>query len=96
MILTRLWVYDPHYLKRERVAIDYWGLALLAIGAGSLQLMLDKGQEEDWFDSRLIVTMAIAAADRDRGVLLARAAGARIRFSICTSSAIERSRSASC
>jgi DHA2 family multidrug resistance protein len=62
VLLTRLWVYDPHYLKRERVAIDYWGLALLAIGAGCLQLMLDKGQEEDWFDSRLIIAMGLAAA----------------------------------
>jgi MFS transporter, DHA2 family, multidrug resistance protein len=61
VFLTRLWVHDPPYLKRERTRIDYWGLALLAIGAGSLQLMLDKGQEEDWFDSRLIIFMAIAA-----------------------------------
>src|SRR5258706_258827 len=49
------------FFGRERVAIDYWGLALLAIGAGCLQLMLDKGQEEDWFDSRLIITMGLAA-----------------------------------
>jgi DHA2 family multidrug resistance protein len=61
VILTRLWVYDPHYLRRVRAAIDYWGLALLAIGFGSLQLMLDKGQEEDWFDSRFIIALAIAA-----------------------------------
>jgi DHA2 family multidrug resistance protein len=62
VFLTRLWVYDPHYLRQVRTAIDYWGLALLAIGFGSLQLMLDKGQEEDWFDSRLIVSLAIAAS----------------------------------
>src|SRR5262245_19331854 len=62
VLLTRLWVYDPHYLRQVRTAIDYWGLALLAIGFGSLQLMLDKGQEEDWFDSRHIVSMAIAAS----------------------------------
>jgi DHA2 family multidrug resistance protein len=61
VVLTRLWVHDPPYLKRERTAIDYWGLALLAIGAGSLQIMLDKGQEEDWFDSRLILSLSIAA-----------------------------------
>jgi len=62
VFLTRLWVFDPTYLKRASSHIDYWGLALLAIGAGSLQIMLDKGQEEDWFDSRMIVMLAIAAA----------------------------------
>lgn len=61
VMLTRLWVHDPPYLRRTRSAIDYWGLALLAIGAGSLQIMLDKGQEEDWFDSRLIIMLGIAA-----------------------------------
>jgi DHA2 family multidrug resistance protein len=61
VFLTRLWVYDPHYLRQARAHIDYWGLALLAIGFGSLQIMLDKGQEEDWFDSRFIITLCIAA-----------------------------------
>ena len=61
VFLTRLWVHDPPYLRRTQTTIDYWGLALLAIGAGSLQIMLDKGQEEDWFDSRMIVMLAIAA-----------------------------------
>ncbi len=61
ILLTRAFVFDPSYLRRIRAAIDYWGLALLAIGAGSLQIVLDKGQEEDWFDSRLIIALAIAA-----------------------------------
>src|SRR5262249_14065280 len=61
VFLTRLWVYDPHYLRRVRAHIDYWGLALLAIGFGSLQIMLDKGQEEDWFDSRFILMLCVAA-----------------------------------
>jgi len=61
VLLTRLFVFDPAYLKRVRGAIDYWGLSLLAIGAGCLQIMLDKGQEDDWFDSRFIITMALAA-----------------------------------
>ena len=61
VLLTRLFVFDPPYLRRVRGAIDYWGLSLLAIGAGCLQIMLDKGQEEDWFDSRFIIVMATAA-----------------------------------
>ncbi|MFI5179082.1 MAG: DHA2 family efflux MFS transporter permease subunit [Vicinamibacterales bacterium] len=61
VLLTRWFVFDPPYLRRVRGAIDYWGLSLLAIGAGCLQIMLDKGQEEDWFDSRFIIVMATAA-----------------------------------
>jgi DHA2 family multidrug resistance protein len=53
------------YAKREtatrRVPIDRIGLALLIIGVGALQLMLDKGKELDWFESPLIVALAIAA-----------------------------------
>ena len=35
--------------------IDYWGIGMLAVGIGALQIVLDKGQEEDWFSSNLIV-----------------------------------------
>jgi len=61
VILTRMFVFDPPYLRRVTTAIDYWGLILLAIGFGALQITLDKGQEEDWFSSRLIITLAMAA-----------------------------------
>src|ERR1700748_1965677 len=37
-------------------------MSLLALGIGALQIMLDKGQEDDWFGSRFIVTLAITAA----------------------------------
>jgi MFS transporter, DHA2 family, multidrug resistance protein len=42
--------------------IDYIGVSLLTLGVGALQIMLDKGQEDDWFGSRFIVTLAILAA----------------------------------
>ena len=61
IMLTRLFVFDPPYLKRVRTTIDYWGLILLAVGFGSLQIVLDKGQEEDWFSSRLIIMLAMAS-----------------------------------
>jgi MFS transporter, DHA2 family, multidrug resistance protein len=61
VLLTRMFVFDPSYLRRARNRVDYWGLSLLAMGAGCLQVMLDKGQEEDWFDSRLIITLAVLA-----------------------------------
>jgi len=61
VMLTRLFVFDPPYLRRVSTRIDYWGLMLLAIGFGALQITLDKGQEEDWFSSRFIVMLAVAA-----------------------------------
>ena len=43
------------------IGIDYWGLGLLILAIGALQIMLDKGQEDDWFGSRFIVTCSIVA-----------------------------------
>jgi len=57
-------VEDPPWLKRAPgagVRIDYIGVALLALGVGALQVMLDKGQEDDWFGSHFITTLAILA-----------------------------------
>ena len=42
--------------------IDYIGIALLALGVGALQILLDKGQEDDWFGSHFIITLAIVSA----------------------------------
>jgi len=44
------------------VRIDYIGIALLALGIGALQVLLDKGQEDDWFGSHFIVTLATISA----------------------------------
>ena len=68
-ILTLLLVYrlvdDPPWAKRlasGRSKFDYMGISLLALGVGALQVMLDKGQEDDWFGSHFIVTLMILAA----------------------------------
>ncbi|MDR0275652.1 MAG: DHA2 family efflux MFS transporter permease subunit [Burkholderiaceae bacterium] len=54
------------YSKREseihRLPVDVVGLALLVIWVGSLQIMLDKGKELDWFSSSLIMALAVVAA----------------------------------
>jgi DHA2 family multidrug resistance protein len=63
--LVRHFVEDPPYLKRLRgagVRLDYVGIALLAIGIGALQVLLDKGQEDDWFGSRFITTLIVVSA----------------------------------
>ena len=62
LIMTRLYVFDPPYLRRESRGIDYWGMGLLVLGIGALQFVLDKGQQEDWFASPMITTLALASA----------------------------------
>jgi DHA2 family multidrug resistance protein len=54
LIMTKLYVFDPPYLRRETQRIDYWGIGLLALWIGCLQLALDLGQERDWFSSVFI------------------------------------------
>jgi DHA2 family multidrug resistance protein len=62
VLLTSVVIQDPPYMKKIKMKIDYWGLALLATGFGSLQFVLDKGEREDWFSSPVIVTFSIIAA----------------------------------
>ncbi len=62
LIMAKLFVFDPPYLKRKAQSIDYWGIGMLAVGMGALQIMLDKGQQEDWFTSDMITILAIMAA----------------------------------
>jgi MFS transporter, DHA2 family, multidrug resistance protein len=61
ILLTQAFIFDPPYLRRERSGIDYWGIGLLVVGMGALQIMLDKGQEEDWFASHFIVVLGVLA-----------------------------------
>ena len=48
--------------KTERPKIDYVGLITLIIGVGALQVVLDKGNDEDWFNSTFIVVTSIISA----------------------------------
>ena len=70
ILLTQAFVFDPPYLRRERTGIDYWGIGLLIVGMGALQIMLDKGQEEDWFGSRFIVALLFLSVLGLGGLLL--------------------------
>jgi len=65
MLLTYLLIFDPPYLVRKSLRglrIDYIGLGLLSVGLGFLQVVLDKGQREDWFGSDFIVYCSVLAA----------------------------------
>jgi len=58
LILTSLIVSDPPYMKRPKLKegfrIDYIGIGLISLGLGSMQIILDKGEREDWFSSGFI------------------------------------------
>jgi len=62
LTMIRRFVFDPAYIRRGTGRIDYWGLSLMVIGIGALQVALDQGQEEDWLASDWITTMLIIAA----------------------------------
>ena len=62
IFMIQRYVFDPPYLRKASTGIDYWGMGLLVLGIGALQFVLDKGQTEDWFESNLIVTLAILSA----------------------------------
>ncbi len=64
LFLTNIMVEDPPHIARAKGAsrhVDAIGLGLIALGLGALQLVLDKGQREDWFESHLIVAFVVAA-----------------------------------
>jgi DHA2 family multidrug resistance protein len=57
--MAALLIHDPPYIRRAKLHIDRWGLFLIAVGLGCLQIVLDKGEREDWFDSTFIIVMSI-------------------------------------
>jgi DHA2 family multidrug resistance protein len=59
IIMNSIVIQDPPYMKRQKMKIDYLGLLFLAVGLGSLQFVLDKGENEDWFQSDTVVAFAI-------------------------------------
>jgi DHA2 family multidrug resistance protein len=64
LLMQQAFVEDPPWIaKAKAAAIDYIGFGLMAVGIGLLQIVLDKGQEADWFGSTWICwTMAVSVA----------------------------------
>ncbi len=55
LVMQQVFVEDPPWIVRNvKASIDYFGFGLLALGVGALQLVLDKGQEADWFGATWI------------------------------------------
>jgi DHA2 family multidrug resistance protein len=65
LAMTQAFIEDPPYLRRTTLRrIDYWGLAFMAIGLATLQIVLDKGQQDDWLAAvwiRWALTLSAAA-----------------------------------
>lgn len=65
LYLSNRMVEDPPYLaemKKKSGPVDFVGLSLIAVGLGCLEVVLAKGQEDDWFNSQFIVMFAAIAA----------------------------------
>jgi len=60
-IMTLMFMHDSKLEPRRRVRVDLVGIALMVVGLGSLQTLLEKGTREGWFESDLIVALTIAA-----------------------------------
>lgn len=61
LVMMHYFITDPPYMRRVSRHVDAWGLGLLAVGMGAFQVMLDKGQEADWFASDMIAVLLVVA-----------------------------------
>jgi MFS transporter, DHA2 family, multidrug resistance protein len=68
-LMAGAFLFDPPYLRKV-ARVDWWGLGLMVAGFGCLQLVLDRGEREDWFDSSTIVAMTIVAVCAMVGFLI--------------------------
>jgi len=62
VLMVFLFIFDPPYIKSTETRIDYWGLGLLTIGLACLQIVLDRGEKDAWFESDFILWLSIISA----------------------------------
>src|SRR5438270_2199433 len=60
-VMINMVIHDPPYIRRTTGKVDYYGIGLLALGMGALQIVLDKGQEADWFAAHWVVVASLLA-----------------------------------
>jgi DHA2 family multidrug resistance protein len=68
-LMASAFLFDPPDVRRAS-RIDWWGLGLMVVGFGCLQLALDRGEREDWFASSTIVALSIVAVCALAGFLV--------------------------
>ena len=59
LAMTYMFIFDPSYIRRHSDKVDGWGLGMLAVGIAALQILLDKGQQDDWFGSHFIIILTV-------------------------------------
>lgn len=59
-VCTILFIKEPHE-KMKTGRMDWWGIIFLAVGIGAMQIVLEKGEREDWFETNYITVLTIAA-----------------------------------
>lgn len=60
-VLGYLLIEDPHYIKKPEGRVDYWSFLFVALGLGSLEVLLNRGERYDWFESGFIRFWAVTA-----------------------------------
>ena len=85
LFLTSRMVEDPPWIddaseRAKHSPVDYMGLGLIAVGLGALQVVLDKGQREDWFASHFIQIFTVVCGCRAARLSLSGSCASSIRF----------------
>src|ERR1700730_17770423 len=62
LVMTKMFIFDPPYMKRQSETIDYWGIGMLALGIGALQIMVDVGLRGGWLNWRFLVAVCVISA----------------------------------
>ncbi len=60
VLMAMAFLPDPKE-TRKITGVDWWGIALLILGIGSLQIVLERGESEDWFSTQYITVLAVTA-----------------------------------
>ncbi|HEY8088734.1 MAG TPA: DHA2 family efflux MFS transporter permease subunit [Polyangiaceae bacterium] len=61
LVMVSRVVHDPPYLERVKGGVDWWGMGLLVVGLGALQTLLEQGEQNNWFESKMDVLYAAIA-----------------------------------
>jgi len=55
-------IHEPKVQRKAGFSVDWWGFGFVALSLGCLQIVMDRGQQDDWFDSSFITALAIISA----------------------------------
>jgi DHA2 family multidrug resistance protein len=55
-------IHEPKVKRTSSFSVDWWGFGFIALSLGCLQVVMDRGQQDDWFDSSFITTLAMLSA----------------------------------